>query len=229
MIKNRYWEMEDKTKELHTIKANKEAIQKEEILELFVFEVRRYKAEKSKREHLEILAKVKDEDYGTIEASLINLESEIVGLREYGIALDRIKFIELYKLIKNNYYSFEPIKIKENEYEVTEEVINGVLTILGEYIDTMNIEPKAMKDRNGNEFELYNIPLAYFNDELKESEIENYSFIEIRKVLKEKKYIHTNKGRFDYMINDNGKRVKMVSVYKNVITQILGINNKEQE
>lgn len=218
----KYWQMDnDNIVKMHKITARQEAIKNDKLLGFFEFEVKRYKDKNSKREQLEISAKVQGEDYGKIKADLTKLESELVRFKSYGVVLDRLKYVELCKLITDKYYYFEITEKDSIDYQVTDADAYEVLQMLCHYIHDNKIEAKEVKDRTNGTLELYHIPLEKFSSELIDSRFRNYNFTEIKEKLREKEYTHSNKGKFDYVVSENGQKVKMISIHKVIAEPIL--------
>lgn len=225
----KYWQIDnDEIIKIHKIIARQEAIKNDKLLGLFEFEVKRYKDKNSKKEQLEISAKVHGEDYGKIKADLTKLESELVRFKSYGVVLDRNKYVELCKLITDKYYYFEPDETDSIDYEVTDDIADEVLEMLCDYIHDNKLEVKEVKDRTKGILELYHIPLKDFNSELSDSKFRNYNFTGIKEKLREKEYTHSNKGKFDYVVSENGEKIKMVSVHKDIVEPILEELRKEE-
>ncbi|MBU3101919.1 MULTISPECIES: hypothetical protein [Clostridium] len=223
MESTRLWQMDnEEIVKTHKIIATENAIKKEKLLGLFEFEVKRYKDKNSKREQLEISAKVQGEDYGKIKANLMNLESEIVAFRSHGVALGRTKFVELSKFIVDKYYYFKPEETESIDYEVTGDIADEVLEMLCRYIyNDDEIEVKVIEGRTIGELKLYHIPLKDFNKELKDSKFKNYNYTDIKEGLSKKHYTHSNKGKFDYVVSENGLKTKMVSIHESIAEPIL--------
>lgn len=222
MAKFVYWQFDNnKIVQIHKISALPDAVKADKLLGLFEFEVRRYKDTNSKKEQLEIIAFIQGDKYGEITTSLTNIESDIVRFKSYGVVLDRPKYVELCRLISDNYYYFEYIETGKIDNVVSDVVADEVFVLLCQYILENRIEPKTVSDRKSGGMELYNIPLKDFISELSDSKFRSYNFTEIKEKLREKDYTHTNQSKFDYVVSENGQKVKMISIHKDKAEPVL--------
>lgn len=210
MNKNTYWvfNKEEIAKE-HIITARNDLDKKDGLLTLFKFIVKRYKDKNTKREQIEISAMVQDEHYGTISTDLINMETDIVKFRSYGVILDRLKCIELCKLIMDNYYYFEPIETENVDYYLTEEKVSKIMKMFCQYIIENDI--RSVVNKSG--IELYHVNVNEFKNELMESQYRKYGCTNVKEKLREVGFTHCNEGRNDYVAVINGRRTKVVSFY----------------
>lgn len=222
MAKYVYWQIDNNNiVQMHKITALPDAIKKEPLLGLFEFEISRYKDSSSKKEELKITTTINTDDYGTISTSIANMESDIALFKANGIILDRPKYVELCRLILDNYYYFDPIIIAEIDFVVTDAVADEVLAMMCQYIIDKGIKSQEVTDRKKGHLNLYHIPLRDFNNELSDSQLRKYNVTEIKAKLLEKHYIHVNQGKLDYVVNENGQRTKMVSIHKEIAEPIL--------
>lgn len=225
MYKNKYWELDNEdTLRIHKIKAKKDAIEKEPVLELFEFEVKRYKDKNSKIEQLEICAKVQSEEYGQITTNLAKLSKDLLRFKAYGVVISNPKGTELCRLITDNYYTFEPIE-KNIDYYVSDEIGEQVFHMLCKYIYDNNTEPDTIKN-----LKLYNIPIRDFDNEIASGEYRRYRLLDIKEKLCEKGYTCCNKGKYDYVIkHKDGSTEKMLSIYEHRAKDILDKISMEEK
>lgn len=214
----KYWEMDNTTLAIkHIIKATQSAIKEEPTLGLFQFDVKRNKDNSTGREQIEVTATVNNTSSSTIKGDILNLESELSKLGAYGVVLSRNKWTELYKLIKDNYYNFDPVLTDKIDRVVNEEIAKEIFDMLCEYIQDREIAPVEINDRTGSKIEVYHIKITDFLNEIEDSEYREYNGTDVKKALQENGYTHTNKGKFDYVASIEGKKVKMLSLKKECV------------
>lgn len=152
------------------------------------------------------------EEMGSITASIINLQEDLLGLREYGIVLPRFVYGQLKTEIEKIYMG---LKIEAvNEY-------NGVLALLKDHIAEQHLvkgkHPYAYKDKAGD---YYCIPVKVFSDLLNDSTFALDDATMIRRYLNEAGYTFCNKGRYDRTINRGTKPEKVICIYKEKIDAV---------
>ena len=121
----------------------------------FIFEVVRYKDSETCEETLVITCyKKEDEEIvfnGSVETTLMDLDSDIKGFLRYGIALSSLEFYTLTNAIKTRYFD---IKLKTTDdiskygTSTKEELLQNILTLLKEYIATNEIKSNNKCGRN---------------------------------------------------------------------------------
>lgn len=214
----KYWEIDNKNLATnHIINATQSAISDDPTMGFFQFDVKRNKDNSTGREQIEVTAIVNNTSSSTIKGDILNLESELLKLGAYGVVLSRNKWTELYKLIKDNYYNFDPVITGKIDKVVTEEIAKEIFEMLCEYIQINGIKPVEINDRTGNKIEVYHIKITDFLNEIEDSKYREYNGTDIKKALQEQGYTHTNKGKFDYVANIEGKKVKMLSLKKECV------------
>lgn len=215
----KYWEIDNTALATnHIIKATQSAINEDKDLKRFEFNVKRNKDNSTGREQIEVTATVNNTSSSTIKGDILNLESELSKLGAYGVVLSRNKWTELYKIIKDNYYNFDPILTDKIDRVVTEEIAKEIFEMLCEYIEDNEIAKVEINDRTGSKIEVYHIKITDFLKEIEDSEYREYNGTDIKKALQELGYTHTNKGKFDYVASIDGKKVKMLSLKKECVS-----------
>lgn len=164
-------------------------------------------------EKSEVIDFDKVEEMGSITASIINLQEDLLWLREYGIVLPRFVYGQLKTEIEKIYMS---LKIEAvNEY-------SGVLTLLKDHIAEQPLvkgkHPYAYKDKAGD---YYCIPVKVFSDLLNDSAFALDDATMIRRYLNEAGYTFCNKGRYDRTINRGTKPEKVICIFKEKIDAVM--------
>lgn len=182
----------------------------------FIFEVVRYKDSETCEETLVITCYKKEGEEiifnGSVETTLMDLDSDIKGFLRYGIALSSLEFYTLTNAIKTRYFD---IKLKTTDdiskygTNTKEELLQNILTLLKEYIATNEI-----KSKDG----LFYIPVLEFNALLEQLEIQKYQYNYIRRLLKDGDYIKT----------DN-KRNTVLSRHRDKIYRCLAFKTEKEE
>lgn len=215
----KYWKIDNEDlKSNHIIKATQSAIAEDGDLKRFEFNVKRYKDNSTGREEIEIIAKVDSISVKPRKSDILSLEAELSKLGAYGVVLSRNKWTELYKLIKDNYYNFEPIMTDKIDKVVTEKITKEIFEMLCEYIQDNGIKPVKINERTASKQEVYHIKITDFLKEIEDSIYKEYNGTDIKEALYKYKYTHTNKGKFDYVASVEGKKVKMLSLKKEHVT-----------
>lgn len=172
-------------------------------LEKFKFDIKRLKEKESRQEKLLIQAYYASEDYGTLVTSIGKLYSDITKLSDNGINLKRKFFVELAKIIDDNFYYF---LIEEKESvgnNVTEDAVQGIAGYFMRYIRDNRIEVQ-----NG----CYNIPVEEFSREYKGTTF-RYDEKDVREALRLYGYTKCNSNRNDLTVKlgEDKKAVKCIS------------------
>ena len=214
----KYWEIDnEEIKISHMIVADESEIKDDSNMKLFKFNVSRHKDSSTGREQIEVTAMVGDSSSSTIKGDILNLESELSKLGAYGVVLSRNKWTELYKLIKDNYYKFDPILTAKIDHVITKEIAENIFEMLCDYLQANEVGSVEITDRTSTKIEVYHIKLTEFLKEIEDSEYREYNSTEIKKALQEFGFTHTNKGKFDYVASIDGKKIKMLSLKKECV------------
>ena len=209
MSKNKFWAIDSSAlAEVHTYKATETAVKEDTTLKLFSFNVRRLKDVHSQKEFIEISAFVDGDASGKITTNMLKMDSDLLQLQAYGIVMPRRMFTELRMAISENYYNLEKVEIDESasiEDTIDEEIVDGVLVMLAEYFKANETSPRMIGGQ-----ELYCISVKDFNEELKDSAYNKYSTTALKERFCDLNYTIANKGRYDYVVSIDNKKMKMV-------------------
>lgn len=220
MNKNQYWKIDsDVVMPVHEFTATERALKDAPTLDLFVFTVKRFKDINTHKEFLEISASVENAPSGTITTNLVKIGDDLLQLRAYGVVMPRQMFTELSRAISENYYKLEKTDIDESaniKNAITKDIVDNVLVMFAEYFGANDI---AAVEVNGQE--LYNIPVKDFNEEIKDGAYKDYNPTDIKEALYTYGYTVVNKGRFDYVVSIDGKKIRVVSFKKDAIDSAL--------
>ena len=153
----------------------------------------------------------KAETMGSISVSIVNLQEELLGLREYGVVLPRFVYGQLKNEIEKIYMTLKVEAV--DEYK-------EVLVLLKEYIAEQPLvneeHPYLHKDKAED---CYCIPVTTFSNLLKESEFAQEETA-IRRYLKESGYTICNTGRYDRTISMGTKKEKVICIIKNKLDAV---------
>ncbi len=189
----------------------------------YVFKVRRYKDIVTKEEYLNVrvyLSHDAKEIYAEIKkTNIIELESELLNLRMYGVLLGRKYFPKIRQAIENVYLDLTARPVDEST-ELTSEIINSIYEMFVHYIKESGIEV----DKNG----YYNISVGEFKDCLSDSKYSKYKYSDVRAELadfckdidgtgKKVNGIKCSFGRNDNTIAKGDKRIKVISFVPEVV------------
>ena len=220
MKANQYWEIDNvNVAKVHSFSATSGAIKDEPNLELFFFDVKRYKNKDTQKEMLEISATVSGDASGTIMTDLVKIEEDLLKFRAYGIVMPRRMFTELSRAISENYYKLEKIDFDESvivEDIISKEVLDEILAMFAAYFGESEIDSVVISGQD-----LYCISVKDFNEVVKDSDYKRFNPSDIKEALRDNGSTVVNKGRFDYVVSDNGKKVRKVCFKKDVIEQFI--------
>lgn len=193
----------------------------DDIASRYVFEVRRYKIKSTKEEYLNVkVYEVERDKNGKVSnydecaeierVSIIDLEAKLLGLRIYGVMLERKHFPKIRQTIEKVYPELSRRYIDESTV-VTDEVIHSIYEVFIRFIREVEIEA----DKG-----LYNIPVVDFKEHLSDSEYSKYKYSDIRAGLAQLKVEVNGKicnatkcsyGRTDNTVKVGNKLVKVIS------------------
>ena len=181
----------------------------------FAFKVKRYKDSKIKKEIITITAYINGQELGRIITNLVNIDRDIPSLKEYGVMLDRVKLVELSRLIQNNYYNFNCNDANKLEPEIPSEDMDIVLGLVCTYIKENDISPYTISDT-----QYYLIPVVDFNSIISESVYSAYSKRLIRAEFHKKYNTKVTTGRLDYVAKIDKKPVKCICIEPKYIDSV---------
>lgn len=200
--------------------------------EKYLFEVRRYKDRATKEEYLnlrvfeitmnietgEILSRSQEVCAEIEKATIVELESRLLGLRIYGVVMDRKYFPKIRQLIEKIYSALPKHNIDDSD-TLTGNIIEEVYIMFVLYIREVGIKPD-----NG----LYNIPVSEFKEYLEDTKYSKYKYSDIRAGLaefskevngKSMKGTKCSFGRNDNTVKEakGDKRIKVISFVADVV------------
>lgn len=185
----------------------------------FIFELSREVAF-DHRESLHITANynnVEKEKYGEIVTNILNIQNDICDFRLYGVALNRTDFIDIAKIIEQNYLKIDRNYVQEQKFDV-EIIFNGVC----KYISNSEIPVSKIKS-----IDYYHIPVEEFNEFLINNDMyEHLDLTKTKKAFRDEGYTKCNEGRTDNTISIEskeklGKRVKVISFYADKVNSAI--------
>lgn len=177
----------------------------------FKFKVSRQKDNETKKENLVIHAFYNNEDYGEVVSSISKIQNDITKLQDIGIVLARQNYIELIKIIKQNFYDLPLNNVECLGNGVSEEELLKFVKHFKNYIKENKIEEKD---------KCYNIEVTEFKEEY-EDNMFKYGEREYREALRLYGYTKCNGTGFTHGVKLDGKKtVKCISFWAEKINKI---------
>lgn len=197
MTQNLTWELkEDTTNELEAAGENIATMPESK----FSFAFARYKGVDTKRERLVIKCLLENVSNGEAETTIDNLDKAFNELMQYGVVFSNDnELIKLKRKIKKIYLDITIIEVKEDDID---DRFIGFLKAIGEYIKL------SEKD---NTDDLCFISVAVFDDIVKDCGYKSYEMQNLRKKLKDKKYIRSIGERIAIIVRYQGKPSRVIA------------------
>ena len=193
----------------------------------YIFEVRRYKITATKEEYLSVkVYEVERDENGEIsdydecatieKVSIVDLESNLLNLRTYGVILERKHFLKIRQEIEKVYLKMTKRFVNDST-TVTDEIIHSVYEVFVRFIRDVGLEAD-----NG----LYNVPVTDFKEHISDSEFSKYKYADIRSGLAQLTIevngssVNATKcsyGRTDNTVKVGNKLVKVISFVADAI------------
>lgn len=146
------------------------------------------------------------EDCGNVICNIMDIEKDLIKLREFGTGFLHKEILEIRHEIEKNYRKIETVDDDSIKVLDLDKDIQNILEMFCEYIVENDIVPDNIKGDN-----LYNIPVADFKEHLKDSDYRDYDYTEVKEKLRDLNYTKCNKGRSDntvYKIVGEGKNAE---------------------
>jgi hypothetical protein len=193
--------------------------------QIFRFEIKRVKSIISDFEQMEIKAYSKERQYGAIQVDLVQIRTDFMFFKRYGVILQMKEYSEVTDKIEKNYLKMT-IHNEEFGTALNESARDKIYSMYCRYIkESMEAVPRNLEIEGitvNGVGGLYCMDTEAFKIYLEGSDYNMFKVSAVKKAFARKGYIHTNADRYDYMLNPHDEdrdRYRVIAFYKNKVDQ----------
>lgn len=185
----------------------------------FSFRLERYKDSSTYEESLKVYSLLNGSDNGFIVTSILNLYKDIKQLKKYGVVLSDIGFIDLQKVVEENYLKLDIVSVSLPE-DSTDSRFEDLIASVKEFVDG-----KADLITN----DLCYVPVNEFNGLVKDCKYYEYEMKALREQLATQGYINAAENRYTKVARIKDKGVRVIAFKRDKLGVELPVVKKDKQ